>query len=222
MSSRAFITIAIDGGAASGKSTTSRALADRYNLLHVDTGSHYRALTIALFEADIAVDNELAASGLSRLELSTEIIGHTAHIKISGRMPELPELRAPEINERVSLYAELPAVREFLINYQREQKQTAMDSGFDGLVMEGRDIGSVILPDADLRIFLEADAGKRMQRRASEGQTDSISERDKIDSARKTAPLICPEGALRIDTGNLSIDDVVNRIAEDIDVFSKA
>ncbi|MGE9294730.1 MAG: (d)CMP kinase, partial [Puniceicoccales bacterium] len=84
--------------------------------------------------------------------------------------------------------------------------------GFRGLIMEGRDIGSVIFPDADLRIFLEADAATRAERRAADGEQDSVEARDKIDSSRKAAPLTCPEGALRIDNSNLTLDEVVDEI----------
>jgi len=92
--------------------------------------------------------------------------------------------------------------------------------GFSGIIMDGRDIGSVILPDADIKIFLHADLQVRQTRRLSDGENDSISARDRIDSTRKVAPLTCPEGALSIDTGKLPIQNVVQLIANEIASFS--
>jgi cytidylate kinase len=104
-------------------------------------------------------------------------------------------------------------VRSALLAYQRGQADVARERGFRGLIMEGRDIGSVIFPDADFRFFLHADPDERARRRAREGQTDSIAERDRLDTSRKTAPLTCPPGAIDIDSTHLSLDAVVERIA---------
>jgi cytidylate kinase len=107
-------------------------------------------------------------------------------------------------------------VRQALFDYQRSQADVARDEGFAGLIMEGRDIGSVIFPDAEHRFFLEADEATRAARRAKEGQTDSIAERDKMDKARKNAPLICPQGATRINTGPRTLEEVIQHIIERI------
>jgi len=104
-----------------------------------------------------------------------------------------------------------------LFDYQRAQVSVARKEGYAGLIMEGRDIGSVIFPDADFRFFLYADEATRAARRAKEGQTDSIAERDKRDSQRKTAPLTCPEGATRVDTGPLTLEGVVEHITQIIE-----
>ena len=113
------------------------------------------------------------------------------------------------MNAVVSNFAAIAEVREFLKNYQRSMREFAAENGFAGLIMEGRDIGSVIFPDANARIFLDADEETRAARRAAEGITDSIKKRDALDRNRKVAPLVCPEGAVRIDTSHLTKDEVV-------------
>lgn len=214
---RPFVLIAVDGGAASGKSSTSRRIAERFNLLHVDTGSHYRAITSVLLQAGVAIANAQAvAAYLADCDLGTAIEGRSALIRLNGSVPSAETLRSPQVNEWVSQVAAQPAVRQFLFAYQRSQPQLARRRGFAGLIMEGRDIGSVIFPDADLRIFLEADPATRAARRAAEGQSDAIAERDALDAARKQAPLKCPEGAIRIDSSSLTLEQVVDQISADI------
>ena len=130
-----------------------------------------------------------------------------------GHVPADADIRSPQVNANVSKFAAIESVREFLFNYQRSQAQVARDHAeFTGLIMEGRDIGSVIFPNADFRFFLFADEATRAARRAKDGQTDSIAERDKLDSQRKAAPLVCPEGAIRVDTGPLPLEGVVEHI----------
>ncbi|MGB0343941.1 MAG: (d)CMP kinase [Coraliomargarita sp.] len=208
------LVIAIDGGAASGKSSTSRRLAKRFNLLHVDTGSHYRTVTDALLQAG-APPNDLGAvtTSLQQMDFQTRIDGQSAQLGINGRIPSKDELRSPLVNQAVSAFAALPEVRAALYDYQRGQPEIARERGFAGLVMEGRDIGSVILPGADFRFYLFADESTRAARRASQGETDSIAQRDKQDKQRQAAPLTCPEGAIRIDTGTLDLEGVVDHIA---------
>lgn len=217
-SHKPFKLIAVDGGAASGKSSTSRLIAERHHLLHVDTGSHYRAVTHALLQAGIATENEQAvAQFLANVPLATEIDGRSALISLNGSVPQAAALRSADVNEQVAQVATLPAVRQFLFAYQRSQAELARQHNFAGLIMEGRDIGSVIFPDADLRIFLEADPATRAARRAAEGQSDAIAQRDAIDASRKQAPLKCPQGATRIDSSALTLEQVVNRISERIE-----
>ncbi|WP_269538690.1 (d)CMP kinase [Cerasicoccus fimbriatus] len=209
-----FVIIAVDGGAASGKSSTSRLVAERLNLMHVDTGSHYRAVTFALIQAGVSPEDEAAvAAQLRGLPLDTQLDGRSARISLDGKVPSDDELRSDAVNAAVSPYAAVPAVRQFLFNFQRSQADVARQNNFAGLIMEGRDIGSVIFPDATLRIFLEADAATRAERRAAEGQSDSIEQRDKIDSSRKTAPLTCPEGAIKIDNSGMTLEEVVDAIS---------
>jgi cytidylate kinase len=210
-----FKIIAIDGGAAVGKSSTSKGLAERLDLMHVDTGAHYRTLTFALLATGASAEDDLQDT-LARLKLETRLDGRTARLCVDGRVPTEPEIRSTEVNASVSQFAAVPSVRQALFDYQRSQADVARDEGFAGLIMEGRDIGSVIFPDAEHRFFLEADEATRAARRAKEGQTDSIAERDKMDKARKNAPLICPQGATRINTGPRTLEEVIQHIIERI------
>ena len=208
-----FIIVAIDGGAAAGKSSTSRALSERHHLLHVDTGSFYRSLTLYLLRRNLGADESGGIrEALNNPAISTELRGREARMAIDGNVPG-EELRSREVNSQVSRFASEPVVRDFLLGYQRGQADFARGHGFAGLVKEGRDIGSVIFPDADLRIFLEADPDARTRRRSDEGQEDSIEERDRMDSQRKSAPLTCPEGAIRIDTTRMTLEEVIEKVS---------
>ena len=211
-----FTLIAIDGGAASGKSSSSRILADRFNLLHVDTGSFYRHLTAELLARQVPANNLGALEkALPALKFSTALNGRSAQMLVDGR-PAGDEIRGAEVNAHVSHYAAIPVVRQTLLAYQRGQVAVAKAHGFRGLVMEGRDIGSVIFPNADFRFFLHADPAERAKRRAAEGRQDSVAERDRLDSSRKTSPLTCPPGAIDIDSTQLNLDQVVDQMAATI------
>jgi cytidylate kinase len=213
MGSPRFIIVAIDGGAASGKSSTSRLLAERFNLLHVDTGSFYRHVTHELLRRNVpAGDRAALLATLPTLALDTRLEGRSARMLIGGQ-PAGDEIRSQQVNEHVSHYAAIPEVRTLLLGYQRGQVEVARRHGFRGLVMEGRDIGSVIFPDADFRFFLHADPAERAKRRAAEGRQDSIAERDRLDTSRKTSPLTCPPGAIDIDSTFLTLEQVVEKVA---------
>lgn len=208
-----FLIIAIDGGAASGKSSSSRALSERFHLLHVDTGSFYRAVTAELLRRKVSpTDLEAVRKAVSALNLRTRVSGRSAQMEIDGHVAG-DEIRSREVNDHVSHFAAIPEVRTALLAYQRGQVEVARQHQFRGLVMEGRDIGSVIFPQADFRFFLHADPAERARRRASEGGNDSISERDRLDAGRKTAPLACPPGAISIDTTALTLPQVVETMA---------
>jgi cytidylate kinase len=213
MATPAFIIVAIDGGAASGKSSSSRTLSERFNLLHADTGSYYRAITAELLRQGVNSNDPSAVhEALGHLRLGTRVEGRSAQMEIGDRVAG-DEIRSREVNAHVSHFAAIPAVRDALLAYQRSQAGVARERGFQGLVMEGRDIGSVIFPEADFRFFLHADPAERARRRADEGLHDSISERDRLDSSRKTAPLACPPGAVSIDTTHLTLAQVVDAMA---------
>ncbi len=212
-----FIIVAIDGGAASGKSTSSRILSDRFNLLHVDTGSFYRAITAEFLRLGVdAADLPAVHAAAARLRFGTRLNGRSAQMEIGGRVVPDADIRSRTVNDHVSHFAAIPEVRTALLAYQRGQADVARSHGFRGLVMEGRDIGSMIFPQADFRFFLHADPAERARRRASEGQQDSIAERDRLDSSRKTSPLACPPGATSIDTTHQSLDQVVELMATPI------
>lgn len=213
MPKKDFVIVAIDGGAAAGKSSTSRGLSQRFKLMHVDTGSFYRATTLKLLEKGLkAQSDDALKEGLDALELDTAIEGTRASIVINGWIPD-ESIRSQYINDNVSHYAALPEVRKFLFDYQRDQARVAREKGFAGIVMEGRDIGSVIFPDADVRLFLFADPEKRAARRAAEGIADSIEKRDKLDSTRQAAPLTCPAGSTFLDTSEMTLEAVIDHVA---------
>lgn len=214
--------ITIDGGAASGKSSTSRALAERLNLLHVDTGSHYRSLTWALMDVGCdAGDLSQVSSALDQIELGYVVQNRQSRILINGKTLEDEQIRSAQVNKNVSIFASISIVRTKLLEYQRSQSGLPDKEGFAGLVMEGRDIGSVVFPDAEFRFYLNADEATRQARRAKEGQIDSIKERDKLDSSRKTAPLKVPEGAELVDTSHMTLDEVVDYIASKVNILPK-
>jgi cytidylate kinase len=208
-----FIIIAIDGGAASGKSSSSKILAERFNLLHVDTGSFYRHITYELLRRGVAhTDLPALHAALAGLNFTTRLNGRSAQMLIDGQ-PAGQEIRGQNVNDHVSHYAAIPEVRQKLLGYQRGQTDVAKQHGFRGLVMEGRDIGSVIFPGAEFRFFLHADPAERAKRRAKEGQLDSIAERDRLDSSRKASPLVVPAGAIDIDSTLLTLEQVVERMS---------
>ena len=217
METRPFLIVAIDGGAASGKSSTARALSTRFHLLHVDTGSFYRAVTAVLLRRGVGthdparIENEVAG-----LRLGTRITGRSAGIEINGEVIPDTEIRGAAVNAAVSHVAALPMVRAALLAYQRGQENVARAGGFRGLVMEGRDIGSVIFPGAPCRFFLHADPAERARRRARAGGQDAIALRDQLDSSRKAAPLACPPGAVAVDTTYQSLDQVVTLLSQSI------
>lgn len=211
------VIVTIDGGAATGKSSTGRALSERFNLLHVDTGAFYRTITLALLEANVNSDHPTAiAEALLDLPISTRVVGRHALMEVRGKVPG-DRVRSQVVNENVSMFAAQPEVRSFLYSYQRNQVEVARSHHFPGLVMEGRDIGSVIFPDAQFRFFLEAEEEERLRRRAVQGEQDEIRKRDEMDSRRKTAPLMCPEGAIIINSTRLSLEEVVEQVSQIIE-----
>jgi cytidylate kinase len=210
-----FLIVAIDGGAASGKSSTSRALSERFNFLHVDTGSYYRAITAELLRQGLRPDQADAVKALlPSLHFGTQVDGRAARMELGGRVVPEAEIRGPEVTAAVSHFAAIPEVRAALLAYQRNQAEVAQEHGFSGMVMEGRDIGSVIFPNADLRFFLHADVEARARRRELEGRADAVAERDRLDATRKTAPLVLASGAIDIDSTYLNLAQVVDKLAE--------
>jgi len=209
----AFLIIAIDGGAASGKSTTARALSERFHLLHVDTGSFYRAITAELLRQNLTPDDHPAIRAtLTHLALGARVEGRTAHMEIDARPVDPGAIRTAEVNATVAQFAAIPEVRAALLDYQRAFAPLARAhaNAFRGLVMEGRDIGSKIFPDADLRIFLHADPVERARRRSNEGLQDQVARRDALDNQRL---LESAQGATIIDSTHLNLDQVVEKIS---------
>ena len=211
MTASPFIIVAIDGGAASGKSSTSRALSERFNLLHVDTGSFYRAVTAELLRLGLRADDLPAVrTAVSGLKFGTRLNGRSAQMEISRRVADSEEIRSPAVNAEVAHFAAIPEVRAALLDYQRGQATTGRKHGFRGLVMEGRDIGSKIFPDADFRFFLFADPVARARRREQEGREDQVAKRDTLDQQRLVESA---QGAELIDSTYLTLEQVVEKIS---------
>ena len=209
--------LTLDGAAATGKSTTAHALADALNYLHIDTGSHFRVLSYHLNQASIpAQASRNLREALKKLSLHTKIDGHSAILEVNRQRLSTTELRSLAVNTLVSQYAALKPVRDFLLAYQHSLEHFALEAHFEGMVVEGRDIGSVVFPSADHKVFLHADESTRIARRQKEGLKDVINERDAIDRTRTLAPLTCPKDALSINTTLLSLDEVVDLILKKI------
>ena len=194
-----FITLAVDGGAGTGKSTLSRLISLENKFMYVETGSLYRAITFLMLEMKISPSDVGSEISGKELEFTSKIIKSKYYLYVGGRDCSLLDLRTAQINKHVSDYAALPAVK-LLIEFQRSQVGVAKLNGFKGIIMEGRDIGTKILPDADLKIFLFADFETRMKRRIKDGELDEIRNRDLKDLQRKTSPLQRAEDALSINT----------------------
>ena len=205
-----FITIAIDGGAGSGKSTTASNLSRRLNFLHVDTGSHYRSIASVLIDENIAFSQ--IDENLNKFKLSSSVSGSKSLLLINDNLVPESILRSEEVNKSVSKYASISSVRNLLFEYQRSQVELAKMHNFNGLVMEGRDIGSIILPNADLKLFLHAPDSIRQNRRSGDGEKDQILQRDQMDTSRKVAPLVQSADSIMINTGELSIEEVFSQI----------
>jgi CMP/dCMP kinase len=193
--------IAIDGPAGSGKSTVSRALAERLGIDRLDTGAMYRAVAWAAIDRQIdPADREAVAKLADGLVIT---IG--ARTEVDGK--DVTEaIREPDVNRVVSLVAAIPAVRQILVESQRAWMATRKAA-----VVEGRDIGSVVFPDAPVKIYLTASPDERARRRAEESST-SLSQRDRIDSTRSASPLQVAEGAKVIDTTGRPIEEVVDEV----------
>ena len=209
---RSFYLIAIDGGAGTGKSTTASILSERLNFLHVDTGSHYRSITRHLLNLGVGPEEAEKYINLNKLILSSEIEERKSKLSLDGKSFGKEQLRSKEVNDMVSKFACLPALRNTLFNYQRGQVDLAQSHNFMGLVMEGRDIGTVIFPDADLKVFLHADPSVCENRRKRDGESDEIASRDRQDKQRQVAPLKESSGSLRIDTSALGVEEVCETI----------
>jgi cytidylate kinase len=193
--------IAIDGPAGSGKSTVSRALALRLAVERLDTGAMYRAVAWAALDRGVDPADRAAVAELARSLRIT--IGDRVAV---GGTDVTEAIRGPEVSGAVSVVAANPGVRSVLVERQR---QWVAEHG--GGVVEGRDIGSVVFPEADLKIFLTASAAERARRRPEEG-ADAVARRDHLDSTRAVSPLEVAEGARIIDTTDRQVADIVDEV----------
>lgn len=203
--------IAIDGPAGAGKSTIARALAERLGLQYLDTGAMYRAITFAAMQRDLSLDDFAAIGSLAR-EATLEV--NASGVTVDG-LDATTAIRTPAVTAAVSKVAANSEVRTEM---RARQQQWAAEHG--GGVIEGRDIGSVVFPDAELKLYLTASPRTRANRRVAEAGGDvdeieaAIAARDHYDSSRADSPLVFADGSIVVDTTGSSIDEVLTHIAE--------
>ena len=200
--------VAIDGPAASGKSSVARGLAKQIGFDYVNSGAMYRAVTWHVLQHAISPsDGEAIARLLETSRIDCDLDGDGSRISIDGVNPAA-HLRDDRVNEEVSLVSSVPRVREILV-----AKMRAYASGRD-VVMEGRDIGSVVFPETPYKFYIDASPEVRLHRRIAQGQRDKIAARDYADSTRRASPLVIAKDAHVIDSSNLTIEGVVGEIID--------
>jgi cytidylate kinase len=217
------IVVAIDGTSGSGKSSTSRGVAHQLGLRYLDTGAMYRAMTWWMLRHGVDVHDPDAVAARCeepRIECGTDPLVPT--ITVDGE-DVATAIRLPAVNAAVSPVSAVPAVRARMVGVQRRLIDEALDG--PGIVVEGRDIGSVVWPEAPVKIYLSADASARATRRAAEeggsdvGATEaSLLARDRIDSGRAVSPLMMAEGAVHIDTTPYTLHEVIEQIVALVDL----
>lgn len=211
------IAIAIDGPAGAGKSSISKVVANELGYLYIDTGAMYRGVTWAVLDSHVDVKNQKdVESLLPSLDLTLEPTANACKVFIKGQ--DVTDLiRQQQINENVSTIASYKGVREYLV--ERQQAMAAVG----GVILDGRDIGSVVLPKAELKIYLTASVDARAKRRWLEVQGTSneqslediknnVESRDEMDKNRDESPLVCVEDAIVVDSSNMTFDETVKHI----------
>lgn len=211
------IAIAIDGPAGAGKSSISKVVANELGYLYIDTGAMYRGVTWAVLDSHVDVKNQKdVESLLPSLDLTLEPTANACKVFVKGQ--DVTDLiRQQQINENVSTIASYKGVREYLV--ERQQAMAAVG----GVILDGRDIGSVVLPKAELKIYLTASVDARAKRRWLEVQGTSneqsledikknVESRDEMDKNRDESPLVCVEDAIVVDSSNMTFDETVEHI----------
>jgi cytidylate kinase len=209
------LVVAVDGPSGSGKSSTARGVAARLGLAYLDTGAMYRAMTWALLQRDTDLSDAAAiAQDAEDVVISSGTDPQAPVIEVNGQDVSGP-IRSAEVTGSVSLVAAVPRVRELLVERQREM----VEASPGGIVVEGRDIGSVVLPEAPVKVYLVADPAARAARRAAElGGIDAtatqadLARRDEIDSTRAASPLAKAPDAVEIDGTHMTLNQVVDTI----------
>lgn len=202
--------VAIDGPAGAGKSTVARAVADALHYRYLDTGAMYRAIALAALERGLALDE---ADGLGEIARTVELDVDETGVRLDGRIVT-DRIRAADVTEAVSKVSSHPSVRDALVDQQRAIARRA------DIVIEGRDIGTIVFPDAEVKVYLTASLDERARRRCEdlglpcdEGTTSkvraAIAERDSADSQRANSPLHRSDDAVEVDTTNMTLDEVV-------------
>lgn len=204
--------VTIDGPGGTGKSTVARIVAARSGLPHLDTGAYYRAATLAVVEAGVDPEDAEKVAGV----VTGLAMGQVGERMFLDGRDVTAEIRGEEVTAAVSAVSAHPAVREHLVGLQREWMTAQRAAG----VVEGRDIGSVVFPEADVKVFLDATPEVRARRRALQTGEDpeevlaDLNRRDRLDSTRSYSPLVVPDGARVIDTSDLSIEEVVSEVLD--------
>ena len=211
------IAIAIDGPAGAGKSSISKVVANELGYLYIDTGAMYRGVTWAVLDSHVDVNNQKEVEALlPSLDLTLEPTASACKVYVKGQ--DVTDLiRQQQINENVSTIASYKGVREYLV--ERQQAMAAVG----GVILDGRDIGSVVLPKAELKIYLTASVDARAKRRWLEVQGTSneqpleeikknVESRDEMDKNRDESPLVCVEDAIVVDSSNMTFDETVEHI----------
>ena len=211
------IAVALDGPAGAGKSSISKIVAKKLGYLYIDTGAMYRSVTWAVLHNHIDVNNQKAVEALlPELDLTMEASDDSCKVFIAGQ-DVTDFIRTPQVNNAVSIVASYKGVRQYLVERQRLMAEAG------GVILDGRDIGSVVLPNAELKIYLTASVEARAMRRYLEvkgtvnEQTledikDSVMQRDDMDKNRKESPLIQVEDAVLVDSSEMTFDETVEHI----------
>jgi len=206
MQERFHRVIAIDGPAASGKSSVARALARQLEFVYVNSGAIYRAITWHILQKEIDPgDRECITEALRSAAITGALQDNESRVLINGVDPT-DHLRDDCVNESVARVSQLPGVRQIVAEKLHEHAQSR------DLIVEGRDIGSVVFPDTPYKFYVDASPEVRLQRRAAQGGRDEIALRDRADSSRTVSPLVIAKDACVIDTSRLTIDAVVSQI----------
>lgn len=212
-------TIAIDGPAASGKTTVGQAIARAFGYAFLDTGLMYRAVTLAALRAGAEATAEAMRRFLPALDMRVEVSGEDTEVYIDGERVTA-RLRDPDVEANVSRYSAIPEVREAMVRRQREIARRGRS------ILAGRDIGTVVLPTAPLKLYLDASEDARARRRGeqatqpAEDARKDIASRDTIDSTRKLNPLRPAEDAIVIDTTEMSLEQVISLALEKVQCAS--
>lgn len=211
------IAVAVDGPAGAGKSSISKIVAKKLGYLYIDTGAMYRSVTWAVLHNHIDVNNQKAVEALlPELDLTMEASDDLCKVFIAGQ-DVTDFIRTPQVNNAVSIVASYKGVRQYLVERQRLMAEAG------GVILDGRDIGSVVLPNAELKIYLTASVEARAMRRYLEVKgtvneqplediKDSVMQRDDMDKNRKESPLIQVEDAVLVDSSEMTFDETVEHI----------
>ena len=215
------LIIAIDGPSGAGKSTLGRMLARALNLLYIDTGSMYRAVALAVLESSISATDDVAVGSLAG-RVDIDLKGDPDSLRVTvGGVDVTEQIRSEEVTDLSSIISTIPAVRRAMVARQREM-------GERGAVLNGRDIGTVVFPDADVKFFLTAVPQERATRRFNEERAQDpnadfeetfadMAERDRRDSTREDSPLKAADDAIIVDSTGLTIDEVFQKMMRAID-----